>query len=385
MDVWSILIIVGLVQGLFVLTLFFAKKEFQNKSQRYLMILVGIFIWLQLEFLSIRWPYTIDVTMFYGTRLGSWLAIGPVLFLYTKSLTTNKFEFGLKEALQFLPFVFFVLVLPLFYSDFLSFRQVHYGMLTAFDNFKQEVSPIQYVYSSVFIAQFIHLFVYLLLSLKTVNYYKQVLNKSYSSYSESEIAWLKVTIYFLIAILFFAALFLVRYFFNLEYRRHLDYIYVLPMSFLMYLVSYKLAGVQFTSLAEEEVVVETSKYKKSSLKPEQAEAYAESLQEFVEEKKPFLTNGLKLKDLSEQLDIPLNHLSQVINDKFGDSFYDFINKHRVLEAKQLMEKEKKATLLEIAYSSGFNNKTSFANAFKKFAGLSPSSYRKKLVEERVKN
>lgn len=383
MDVWSILIIVGLVQGLFVLTLFFAKKEYQQKSQRYLMALVGVFIWLQLEFLSIRWPYTIDFSFFYGTRFGSWLVLGPILFLYTKSLTSDRLTFGRKEALHFLPFVFFVLVLPLFFSELLSFRQVHYGMLTAFDNFKQEVSPIQYVYSSVFIGQFIHLFIYLLLSIRTVNYYKQELNKSYSSYSESEILWLKVTIYFLIAILLFATTFLVRYFFNLEYRRHLDYIYVLPMSFLMYLVSYKLAGVQLITLPAE--ASESSKYEKSSLKPDQAMAYAESLQEFVEEKKPFLTNGLKLKDLSEQLNIPLNHLSQVINDKFGDSFYDFINKYRVQEAKQLMEKERKATLLEIAYSSGFNNKTSFSNAFKKFAGLSPSSYRKKLVQELVEN
>lgn len=383
MDVWSVLIIVGLVQGLFVLTLFIAKKEYQQVPQRYLMALVGVFIWLQLEFLSIRWPYAIDLSFFYGTRFGSWLVIGPILFLYTKSLTSNRFTFGAKEVLHFLPFIFFVFVLPLFFSELLSFRQVHYGMLTVFDNFKQEVSLIQYVYSCVFIGQFIHLFIYLLLSIRTVNYYKQELKKSFSSYSESEIAWLKVTIYFLIGILFFAALFLVRYFFNLEYRRHLDYIYVLPMSFLMYLVSYKLAGVQFTTLAEE--IVESSKYQKSSLKPDQALAYAESLQEFVEEKKPFLTNGLKLKDLSEQLNIPLNHLSQVINEKFGDSFYDFINKYRVLEAKQLMEKERKATLLEIAYSSGFNNKTSFSNAFKKFAGLSPSSYRKTLVPEVVEN
>lgn len=384
-DIWSALIVVGVVQGLFVISLFLIKREFRNPSQRYLIGILLVFLWLQLEFLSIRWPYTIEFTQFYGTRLGSWFIIGPLILLYTHSLMGQEKK-GNQAFIHFLPFIFFVLILPLFYADFLGFRQVHYGMLTVFDRFnREEITVIQYVYSAVFIAQFIHLLVYLMISLRRLTHYETAMSNTYSSYQESEIRWLRITIYSLMGILVFASLFLVLFFFTLIYRRHLDYIYVLPMSFLMYIIAYKLSGIQLTSIRESELSTNGNgtKYQSSSLKSEDAERYSSQLKEYMSAQKPYLKNGLRLVDLSKELEIPAHHLSQVINEKYDQNFYDFVNSYRVEEAKSLMSESDKPTLLEIAFSSGFNNKTSFNNAFKKFSDSTPFAYRKKIRSEKT--
>ena len=61
------------------------------------------------------------------------------------------------------------------------------------------------------------------------------------------------------------------------------------------------------------------------------------------------------------------------------TFFDFVNQKRVIAAQQLIENKPSASLLEIAFDSGFNNKTSFVNAFKKYAGMTPSAFRKQLI------
>lgn len=92
--------------------------------------------------------------------------------------------------------------------------------------------------------------------------------------------------------------------------------------------------------------------------------------------KPYLDPELKLVGLSDRLNIPSNHLSQVINEQLNLSFFDFINKYRVDEAKDILkDRSSNDTLLKIAFDVGFNNKVSFNNYFKKLTGITPSQFR----------
>jgi AraC-like DNA-binding protein len=50
----------------------------------------------------------------------------------------------------------------------------------------------------------------------------------------------------------------------------------------------------------------------------------------------------------------------------------------VEEAKRLIAADKNSSLLEIAFKAGFNNKTSFTNAFKKVVDMTPAAYRKQV-------
>ena len=103
--------------------------------------------------------------------------------------------------------------------------------------------------------------------------------------------------------------------------------------------------------------------------------YGRQLEEYLIKAKPYLNNELRLQELAEMLNIPSHHLSQVINEHLQTTFFDFINRHRVEEAKSLMKSDMESSLLEIAFKAGFNNKTSFTNAFKKFTKQTPLDYR----------
>ena len=96
----------------------------------------------------------------------------------------------------------------------------------------------------------------------------------------------------------------------------------------------------------------------------------------MKEKNLYQNPGLSLSDLSQELGVHHNIVSQVINSKEQKNFYDFINAWRINEFITIARNEssKRYTLLALAYECGFNSKTSFNRNFKKVTGLSPSSY-----------
>ena len=120
------------------------------------------------------------------------------------------------------------------------------------------------------------------------------------------------------------------------------------------------------------------RYKKSSLSSETREAYLQKLKDALEKDELFLNRELRLSDLANHLAISPHHLSQVINEGFQQNFFDLVNKYRVESAKKKIAESSKKSLLQIAFEVGFNNKTSFNNAFKRHVGMTPSQFRKTL-------
>ncbi len=126
------------------------------------------------------------------------------------------------------------------------------------------------------------------------------------------------------------------------------------------------------------------KYKFSTLTRQRAQAYLETLLETMEKEKPYLDPELTLAGLAQQISIPARHLSQLINERFALNFNDYINRHRIAEAKRMLldPKTREFKLLKIAFDAGFNSKSAFNSAFKKQTGLSPSEFRETLNPER---
>jgi len=121
------------------------------------------------------------------------------------------------------------------------------------------------------------------------------------------------------------------------------------------------------------------KYKTSTLDPEKADKVVPELLSLMEKEKLFLNPDLTLLELSKKLKIHFNHLSRIINERFGLNYNDFVNKYRIEEAKRLLTgpEQKERTILDIIYSTGFYSKSVFNIAFKKFTGMTPSEFRKK--------
>ncbi|MCD4691491.1 MAG: helix-turn-helix domain-containing protein [Calditrichales bacterium] len=157
-------------------------------------------------------------------------------------------------------------------------------------------------------------------------------------------------------------------------------IYMNPIFYIVsVLIFLSIGGGVFLIQRKSKIKKQLAKYKTSTLDPERAEQAAPKLIHLMEEEKLFLNPDLTLKDLAQKLRIHYNHLSRIINERFGVSYNDFINQYRIEEVKQRLTapEEKNKTVLEIMYDTGFYSKSVFNTAFKKFTGMTPSEYRKK--------
>ncbi len=121
-----------------------------------------------------------------------------------------------------------------------------------------------------------------------------------------------------------------------------------------------------------------SKYLKSTLTVEAQVDIHQKLQKVMDEGKVFLNPELTLSDLADQLAVHPNHLSQVINSMESKTFYDYVNGRRIEEFKKIvaLPANQKYTLLGLAFECGFNSKTAFYRNFKNVTGLSPTLYLK---------
>jgi YesN/AraC family two-component response regulator len=100
------------------------------------------------------------------------------------------------------------------------------------------------------------------------------------------------------------------------------------------------------------------------------------LTQHMAQAKPYLESDLTLTALAKSLDLNPYHLSQVLNEGFGENFYKFINRYRVEESKRLLLNPAFShyTLLAIASEAGFSSKTTFNKTFKEHTGLTPSEF-----------
>ena len=126
----------------------------------------------------------------------------------------------------------------------------------------------------------------------------------------------------------------------------------------------------------EEVREEKLKYQKSGLSADAAEALHRQLAQAMQDEKYYLDGELSLSGLASQLNTQPNYLSQVINEREGKNFYDYINTLRIEEFKRVAASpdQRKYTLSALAQHCGFNSKSSFNRCFKKVTGQSPSEF-----------
>lgn len=123
---------------------------------------------------------------------------------------------------------------------------------------------------------------------------------------------------------------------------------------------------------------EEEKYASSQLDDPQKEEFLRRITTHFETKEPFLEHDLTLSQVAEQVDIPYRFVSQVINEKLGSHFMDFVNGYRIDRAKALLLDPDFAHLSidGIAAEAGFRSRSAFYAAFKKGTGQTPGAYRK---------
>jgi len=129
---------------------------------------------------------------------------------------------------------------------------------------------------------------------------------------------------------------------------------------------------------EDEIII-VEKYQKSRLNFEELQNIRIKLQKIADDEM-FLNPELNLETLSTTLKISKHHISQAFSSIYGTNFKDHVNTLRCEYAlKHILKQESSENIIEIAYLSGFNSKTSFYRAFNKIYKCSPIEFKQKTM------
>jgi AraC family transcriptional regulator len=95
--------------------------------------------------------------------------------------------------------------------------------------------------------------------------------------------------------------------------------------------------------------------------------------EYIED---HLGEDISLRTLADVVRLSTYHFAHMFKDSFGEPPHRYVTGRRLVRAKSLLEG--KMTITEIGRALGFVETSSFTAAFRRSAGLTPSSYRRQL-------
>lgn len=156
-----------------------------------------------------------------------------------------------------------------------------------------------------------------------------------------------------------------------------DWLIFSTFGFGFLLVVYTLYAYRYPEFAQTVIKeVKSLRYENTYLKHVNTRDLAARLDRLMLEEKIFSDADLTLPRLSARLQVTPHQLSQFLNQRFRMNFRSFLNSHRLREAKRLLRDQQAMSILDIAYASGFNSKSTFNAFFLQAAGLTPSEFRK---------
>jgi len=369
MNIITGIILLGIVHG-FILGIFLLSIRRGNQSANGIL---GIII--------ILFSYTLSPALFLNTGLYKtlphlMLTANPVLFLfgplflfYVKFLTSKEVKFKKVDLFHFSFFILHFCYLIPFYikSGDEKLRILEKGAPG------NEV--INYLLTVSF---FVQVLVYIVIVYRTAKIHSKNLENTFSSIEKINLKWIQTSIRWLFVVLVMMIVNVILYFFG-----YANFVNTYSGNFVPLLVVIIIYSIGYRSLWQPEIfaseVEEPKKYNKSVLELDKAQKYLEHLISYMESEKPFLKSDLTLKNLSEMSGIPYYHLSRIINENLKQNFFDFVNRYRIEEAKKNLidPKYDHYTILGIAIESGFNSKSAFNTAFKKYTNTTPSQFRSK--------
>ena len=96
----------------------------------------------------------------------------------------------------------------------------------------------------------------------------------------------------------------------------------------------------------------------------------------METEKPYLDPNFKLIDLMRALPMNRTYLSEFINTTYGCTFYQFVTRYRIEEAKRIMRENSELKMADVAARSGFSSQSAFSRTFTRETGQTPREWYK---------
>lgn len=380
LQVLIFILLFGLLQGLLIFFILLRRKNIKAFHVFLSAYIVVLLFQIALKSVSKIWVMELWIT---GYSLSYYLPFlyGPLVYLVARSSLTN-YEFKLKELLHFLPFALFLVLFSLNISGSILPGFIHYLF-----------SPVTRL-----ILQLMSLLAYYI---SANNISRNFQNQSSNSFVPAHITIVKKFNDVSLAIAVVVSCVICFMYINFPNYQVLKWCFVLltlfiywisleafqkPNSFEIVFVNPAVKDMNSLSRSKFTVFHQGAKYLNSGLKDEQANEIINALQKAMHSQQLFLDSGLTIDRLAEILSCHKHHLSQILNDRLGMSFNEYINTKRVEASKEMLSNPAKNvfTIASIAYDAGFNSLSTFNDVFKKITGLTPSHYRKMTVKESLK-
>lgn len=292
---------------------------------------------------------------------------GPLIFFYTKSIVYRNFSIKKSYFIHFTPFILASI-----------FQVALINRLITDINQEFIIPDSSHVFWRIAIVRsiihFLQVAAYLFASLRILSHYRKEIKNVFSSLYNVNLSWLNFVIFGFIGIWAIDTVILI-----------ILLIIKVP-SVLLELISIILIFIYaniivLRGLMKSEIfsgIEEKPKYEYSTLIRSDIEDYIKKLRTYMETKKPHLESSLTINQLAKKLSMPTKHLSQVINDHLNQNFIEFVNRYRIEEAKQILldSRQYERTVLQVLLDVGFNSKSVFNRAFKKYTGMTPSKFKR---------
>lgn len=334
--------------------------------------------------------------MFY-VPMNHTLLMGPVIYMYIRSLLNPRFTFNKMDCWHFVPgFAYILWTIIVAVTDLLVMKR--YYLMDGqndpdFDTWYQAIG-------------FISLLIYLILSLRYYLMYRAFIVQELSFADTVQFKWVRN---FLIAcfLYFFSTIFLdilrlvgvnigyqdtwwyyllfafIFYYIAISgYANSIEQKKTFELDFLRYRMPNLIGG------GEHPLEVQTEDASFEVLMPAEFTSpdqtadsvipsiWKEKVENAILVERMYRNPELTLTDLANHLGTNPSLLSKIINRSFGKNFNDYVNQYRVLEVKENLADPQNAhlTIMSLAYDAGFNSKATFNRAFKKFTGDNPKTY-----------
>lgn len=306
--------------------------------------------------------------VYIGNTLG--LAAAPLLCLFARALAFSDTRLTPASLVHFLPLMIIILVVIWQYHS--QSRDLQLAILTG--------GPAQSWLSSPFfvLGIFCYPIVYLLLTARVAWRYEQASRATRSASDGQELRWLVVSVAGMMA---GATLSVLHYLVtNIYPVRWVAILLILLLGIGVLALGAFFVLSAFRSLHYVNAVTASrsgsEKYGEHRLSEDQVGEFASIVRQFMKEQRPHLNAALTLDQLAHRLPMTSRELSQAINRGCGQSFYEFVAAWRVQDAMAQMKAAPEKTITSIMLESGFSSKSSFASAFRRETGQTPTSWRR---------
>lgn len=365
-NILNIIFLLSSLVSLFFSGLFILKKKNLSVIFLSLILLINSLLMVNVFLIDSKIIFKNQNLLFIPLQI--MLALGPLIYLYTKSMIIKEFKFKIKYLLLFIPalleFVYYLTLFSLNTQEKLSFFNKYHDFI---------ISPIEQALGIIYTV------IFLTISLKLLVKYEKFVNNNFSNKTQVTLAWLtKLLIVYSTIWIFWSIISVVDYFiFNWELNYHIYYpIYILFSIFTILIFVYAFNKKHSILAVETDIVIQT--IETVDLLTDENLELIYKLKKLMIDDKLYLDSNLKIITLANKLNIPSHKLSNLLNSGLKKSFYDFVNYYRVEHVKNMLLNKKydHLTILAIALESGFNSKSTFNDIFKKITKTTPKEFKK---------